>query len=117
MGQKRLAEFFFLISIYTILVFPPGGIVKGDEILAVNGKILIDSRLAEAQATLAKAWNVGGVSNLECCYILPVTLTEVCCSSVTLPHQHQDANVKRNSYATYCQTELRSAEDNVTYRL
>ncbi|XP_027760187.1 harmonin isoform X1 [Empidonax traillii] len=37
-----------------------GGIVKGDEILAVNGKILIDSKLAEAQATLAKAWNVGG---------------------------------------------------------
>ncbi|XP_059682098.1 harmonin [Gavia stellata] len=37
-----------------------GGIVKGDEILAVNGKVLIDSRLAEAQATLAKAWNIGG---------------------------------------------------------
>ncbi|KAM9013158.1 harmonin isoform 3-T3 [Ara ararauna] len=37
-----------------------GGIVKGDEILAVNGKILIDSRLAEAQTTLAKAWNMGG---------------------------------------------------------
>ncbi|XP_075611149.1 harmonin isoform X3 [Balearica regulorum gibbericeps] len=37
-----------------------GGIVKGDEILAVNGKILIDSRLTEAQATLAKAWNMGG---------------------------------------------------------
>ncbi|NXK01748.1 USH1C protein, partial [Herpetotheres cachinnans] len=37
-----------------------GGIVKGDEILAVNGKILIDSRLAEAQAALAKAWNMGG---------------------------------------------------------
>ncbi|XP_054246732.1 harmonin [Indicator indicator] len=37
-----------------------GGIVKGDEILAVNGKILIDSTLAEAQATLAKAWNMGG---------------------------------------------------------
>ncbi|KAM6359713.1 harmonin [Alca torda] len=37
-----------------------GGIVKGDEILAVNGKILIDSKLAEAQATLAKAWNRGG---------------------------------------------------------
>ncbi|KAM9278327.1 harmonin [Morus bassanus] len=37
-----------------------GGIVKGDEILAVNGKILIDSRLAEAQATLAKSWNMGG---------------------------------------------------------
>ncbi|XP_017582087.1 PREDICTED: harmonin isoform X3 [Corvus brachyrhynchos] len=37
-----------------------GGIVKGDEILAVNGKILVDSKLAEAQATLAKAWNMGG---------------------------------------------------------
>ncbi|XP_014731807.1 PREDICTED: harmonin isoform X1 [Sturnus vulgaris] len=37
-----------------------GGIVKGDEILAVNGKILIDSKLAEAQATLGKAWNMGG---------------------------------------------------------
>ncbi|XP_065611324.1 harmonin isoform X1 [Cyrtonyx montezumae] len=37
-----------------------GGIVKGDEILAVNGKIVIDSRLAEAQATLANAWNMGG---------------------------------------------------------
>uniref|UniRef100_A0A8C8BD97 Harmonin n=1 Tax=Otus sunia TaxID=257818 RepID=A0A8C8BD97_9STRI len=37
-----------------------GGIVKGDEILAVNGKILIDSRLSEAQTTLAKAWNMGG---------------------------------------------------------
>ncbi|NWT57476.1 USH1C protein, partial [Erythrocercus mccallii] len=37
-----------------------GGIVKGDEILAVNGKILIDSKLAEAQATLAQAWNMGG---------------------------------------------------------
>uniref|UniRef100_A0A8B9FR97 Harmonin n=1 Tax=Amazona collaria TaxID=241587 RepID=A0A8B9FR97_9PSIT len=37
-----------------------GGIVKGDEILAVNGKVLIDSRLAEAQTTLAKTWNMGG---------------------------------------------------------
>uniref|UniRef100_A0A8D0KS45 USH1 protein network component harmonin n=1 Tax=Strix occidentalis caurina TaxID=311401 RepID=A0A8D0KS45_STROC len=37
-----------------------GGIVKGDEILAVNGKILLDSRLSEAQTTLAKAWNMGG---------------------------------------------------------
>lgn len=48
--------------------------MKGDEILAVNGKILIDSRLAEAQATLAKAWNMGGVSNLEYFFILPITL-------------------------------------------
>lgn len=48
--------------------------MKGDEILAVNGKILIDSKLAEAQATLAKAWNMGGVSNLEYLLILPTTL-------------------------------------------
>uniref|UniRef100_A0A8D0DPF2 USH1 protein network component harmonin n=1 Tax=Salvator merianae TaxID=96440 RepID=A0A8D0DPF2_SALMN len=39
-----------------------GGIVKGDEIMAVNGKILLDVKLDEAQATLAKAWNMGGVS-------------------------------------------------------
>ncbi|XP_053248800.1 harmonin isoform X2 [Podarcis raffonei] len=37
-----------------------GGIVKGDEIMAVNGKILLDVKLDEAQATLAKAWNMGG---------------------------------------------------------
>ncbi|XP_053143623.1 harmonin isoform X1 [Hemicordylus capensis] len=37
-----------------------GGIVKGDEIMAVNGKILMDVKLDEAQATLAKAWNMGG---------------------------------------------------------
>ncbi|XP_077177725.1 harmonin isoform X6 [Paroedura picta] len=37
-----------------------GGIVKGDEIMAVNGKILLDVKLEEAQATLTKAWNMGG---------------------------------------------------------
>ncbi|XP_068116449.1 harmonin isoform X3 [Hyperolius riggenbachi] len=37
-----------------------GGIVRGDEILAVNGKILTDVTLSEAQATLAKAWSSGG---------------------------------------------------------
>ncbi|XP_063800172.1 harmonin isoform X8 [Pseudophryne corroboree] len=37
-----------------------GGIVRGDEILAVNGKILTDVTLSEAQSTLAKAWNSGG---------------------------------------------------------
>ena len=36
--------------------------MKGDEIMAVNGKILLDVTLDEAQATLAKAWNMGGVS-------------------------------------------------------
>uniref|UniRef100_A0A8D0G746 USH1 protein network component harmonin n=1 Tax=Sphenodon punctatus TaxID=8508 RepID=A0A8D0G746_SPHPU len=37
-----------------------GGIVKGDEIMAVNGKILLDAKLAEAQTTLSRAWNMGG---------------------------------------------------------
>ncbi|CAM5120642.1 unnamed protein product [Eretmochelys imbricata] len=37
-----------------------GGIVKGDEIMAVNGKMLVNVTLTEAQTTLAKAWNVGG---------------------------------------------------------
>ncbi|XP_066475487.1 harmonin [Tiliqua scincoides] len=37
-----------------------GGIVKGDEIMAVNGKILLDVKLDEAQASLTKAWNMGG---------------------------------------------------------
>lgn len=60
------------MCMYNTFVFSPGGIVKGDEILAVNGKILIDSKLAEAQATLAKAWNMGGVSKLEYYFILPI---------------------------------------------
>ncbi|GCC22959.1 hypothetical protein chiPu_0001350 [Chiloscyllium punctatum] len=37
-----------------------GGIVKGDQIMAVNGKILTDATLHEAQTTLAKSWNSGG---------------------------------------------------------
>ncbi|XP_074086276.1 harmonin isoform X2 [Macrotis lagotis] len=37
-----------------------GGIVKGDEIMAINGKIMMDFTLAEAQTTLQKAWNQGG---------------------------------------------------------
>ncbi|XP_051820436.1 harmonin isoform X2 [Antechinus flavipes] len=37
-----------------------GGIVKGDEIMAINGRIVMDFTLAEAQATLQKAWNQGG---------------------------------------------------------
>ncbi|XP_070620443.1 harmonin-like isoform X2 [Erythrolamprus reginae] len=37
-----------------------GGIVKGDEIMAVNGKILLDAKLNEARVALTKAWNVGG---------------------------------------------------------
>lgn len=36
--------------------------MKGDEIMAVNGKILVDAKLAEAQTTLSRAWNMGGVS-------------------------------------------------------
>ncbi|XP_067849956.1 harmonin [Heptranchias perlo] len=37
-----------------------GGIVKGDQIMAVNGKILTDATLPETQTTLAKSWNSGG---------------------------------------------------------
>lgn len=37
-----------------------GGVVKGDEIMAVNGKIVTDYTLAEAEAALQKAWNQGG---------------------------------------------------------
>nr|XP_012636112.1 harmonin isoform X2 [Microcebus murinus] len=37
-----------------------GGIVKGDEIMAINGKIVTDYTLAEAEAALQKAWNQGG---------------------------------------------------------
>ncbi|XP_007885683.1 harmonin isoform X1 [Callorhinchus milii] len=37
-----------------------GGIVKGDQIMAVNGKILTDATLPKAQASLTKAWNSGG---------------------------------------------------------
>uniref|UniRef100_A0A667XNA3 Harmonin n=1 Tax=Myripristis murdjan TaxID=586833 RepID=A0A667XNA3_9TELE len=37
-----------------------GGIVPGDEVMAVNGKILIDASLSEGQNSLARAWNSGG---------------------------------------------------------
>ncbi|XP_047632139.1 harmonin isoform X1 [Phacochoerus africanus] len=36
-----------------------GGIVKGDEVMAINGKIITDYTLAEAEAALQKAWNQG----------------------------------------------------------
>lgn len=38
-----------------------GGIVPGDELMAVNGKILTDASLIEGQNSLARAWNSGGV--------------------------------------------------------
>lgn len=38
-----------------------GGIVPGDELMAVNGKILLDATLTEGQNSLARAWNSGGV--------------------------------------------------------
>ncbi|XP_061078846.1 harmonin isoform X1 [Conger conger] len=37
-----------------------GGIVQGDEVMAVNGKILTDATLTEGQSSLARAWNSGG---------------------------------------------------------
>ncbi|XP_005883380.1 PREDICTED: harmonin isoform X3 [Myotis brandtii] len=36
-----------------------GGLVKGDEVMAINGKIVTDYTLAEAEAALQKAWNQG----------------------------------------------------------
>lgn len=33
--------------------------MKGDEIMAINGKIVTDYTLAEAEAALQKAWNQG----------------------------------------------------------
>lgn len=42
-------------------VFVAGGIVPGDELMAVNGKILTDASLIEGQNSLARAWNSGGV--------------------------------------------------------
>lgn len=38
-----------------------GGVVPGDELMAVNGKILVDATLTEGQNYLARAWNSGGV--------------------------------------------------------
>lgn len=40
-----------------------GGVVAGDEIMAVNGRILTDATLAEGQTSMAQAWNSGGVCN------------------------------------------------------
>ncbi|KAM9808329.1 harmonin-like [Neosynchiropus ocellatus] len=37
-----------------------GGVVPGDELMAVNGKILIDATLTEGQNSLARAWHSGG---------------------------------------------------------
>ncbi|KAK0153672.1 Harmonin [Merluccius polli] len=37
-----------------------GGIVPGDEVMAVNGRILLDAKLTEGQNSLARAWNSGG---------------------------------------------------------
>ncbi|TDH09291.1 hypothetical protein EPR50_G00085470 [Perca flavescens] len=37
-----------------------GGVVPGDELMAVNGKILVDATLTEGQNYLARAWNSGG---------------------------------------------------------
>lgn len=42
-----------------------GGVVAGDEIMAVNGKILTDVTLTEGQNSLARAWNSGGVRTFK----------------------------------------------------
>ncbi|KAM5224383.1 harmonin isoform 7-T7 [Hipposideros larvatus] len=40
-----------------------GGIVKGDEVMAINGKVVTDYTLAEAEALLQKAWNQGAAES------------------------------------------------------
>ncbi|NP_001427611.1 harmonin isoform g [Homo sapiens] len=52
-----------------------GGIVKGDEIMAINGKIVTDYTLAEAEAALQKAWNQGGAAEPEVLSSVPRKLT------------------------------------------
>lgn len=42
-----------------------GGVVPGDELMAVNGKILIDATLTEGQNSLTRAWSSGGVRTLR----------------------------------------------------
>ena len=37
--------------------------MKGDEVMAINGKIITDYTLAEAEAALQKAWNQGVRTN------------------------------------------------------
>ncbi|XP_077424346.1 harmonin isoform X2 [Vanacampus margaritifer] len=37
-----------------------GGVVPGDELLAVNGKVLLGASLTEGQNSLTQAWNSGG---------------------------------------------------------
>lgn len=39
--------------------------MAGDEIMAVNGKILTDVTLTEGQNSLARAWNSGGVRTFK----------------------------------------------------
>ncbi|XP_078289407.1 harmonin isoform X4 [Panthera onca] len=52
-----------------------GGIVKGDEVMAINGKIVTDYTLAEAEATLQKAWSQGGAAEPEVLSSVPRKLT------------------------------------------
>lgn len=44
---------------------PVGGIVPGDELMAVNGKVLLDAALSEGQNALTRAWNSGGVRRFK----------------------------------------------------
>ncbi len=59
-------NFLHLLCLFSLLLLffvhvISGGVVSGDEIMAVNGNILMDVTLAEGQTSLAKAWNSGGV--------------------------------------------------------
>lgn len=45
--------------------------MKGDEVMAINGKIVTDYTLAEAEAALQKAWSQGVSVNPPCLPSLP----------------------------------------------
>lgn len=68
-----------------------GGVVAGDEIMAVNGKILSDVTLTEGQNSLARAWSSGGVRTFKL-FILP---TKIFWSLVLVPNMIQNMNEPR----------------------
>jgi len=80
-----------LLSVFNILLFIlygfvhviSGGVVSGDEIMAVNGKILTDVTLAEGQTSMAQAWNSGGVwPSLQ--IKQPIPLNQFICEQIVL---------------------------------
>lgn len=57
----HFCEWVCLAVNHLMMCLSVGGIVSGDELMAVNGKILLDASLSEGQNSLTRAWNSGGV--------------------------------------------------------